>query len=227
MVALAAAMTAGACNRGPTEESAMPDTAADAREEHREQAAEIEQRMTELEREWNEVQSTVTAGTQETAAEARAEIQEELADARQALGNLQTTTAANWWERTEREIEQEMEELEGDVRRFARDWDAPEPAGEVGTAGSAETTWEGRRDRLVSRMEARLESMERALENATADGEEADELEETRARVREMRDETGQLRDAAEDDWWDITRARVNNAIDRIDRSIERFGDRG
>jgi hypothetical protein len=222
IVALAAALTASACNRPePAEE--VRDEAADARQRQQDEAAQLETRIADLDREWSEMQAKIASKTGQATTALKAEVQEDLANVREAVADLRTTNAENWWERHERTLERTAEDVEQDVRRFARRWTEPELDVE-GTVGTAET-WEARRERFVRRMEARIESMETALKDIDLKGAQETEVEDTRARVRKMREDTDRLRNASENDWWEITKARVSEYIDRVDRSIDRLDD--
>lgn len=216
-----AALGTSACNRPaeqPTAE-AEPSAADRQREQQREEATRLDQRLDELERDWNAAQAELKEDADAATTAVKAEIQEDLKNARQAIDELETTNAANWWERHERVIERTAEDVEQDVRRFARRWTPP--AAEVGTTG-ADSAWEARRDQLVQRLDARVEAMERALEDIDLRGAQESEVEDTRARVKKMKEDADELRRASEDDWWEITRSRVQEYIDRLDASIDR-----
>lgn len=226
-VAVAAALTASACDRGrETDETARQDTTGieqqQEQQRQQEEMTRLEARVAELEREWNDAQARLSRQTEEATAEARAEIEQGIADLRQEIADMRTTNMENWWERHEREMEETVADVEQDVRRFARRW-SPDDQEEVGTTGDAES-WEARRDRLVNRIQARIESMEQALEN-DADARTADreDVEQTRARVRYLREQNERLREASEQDWWEITQQRVNGYIDWIETRIDRL----
>ena len=226
IVAFAAALTATACNRTPatTEEAAetVRDEAAEARQKMQDEAAELETKVGNLDREWNEMQAKVADDKNKATVALQAEVKEDLANAREAVADLKTTTEANWWERHEQRLERTADDVEADVKRFARKWTAPKIEAEVAAAGDA---WEARRDRFAARMEARIDAMENALKDVDLKGAAETEVEDTRARVKKMREDTDRLKNATERDWWDITRARVNDYIERVDRSIRRLDD--
>ena len=52
------------------------------------------------------------------------------------------------------------------------------------------------------------------------------ELEDTRARVNKLKEDVGRLGRASADDWWDISSKRVSEYIERVERSVERAGQR-
>jgi DNA repair exonuclease SbcCD ATPase subunit len=221
-VVMAAALAGAACDRGRTaDETARPDVAAEDRQRQQDETASLEQRVNEVEEEWKQAEQRLSRETTEAATAARREIEEGVAEVRQAVAELRNTNAENWWDRYERDLEQEADEIEQDVRRFARRW-TPADTREVGTAGD-ETSWEARRDRLVARIEARIEAMEEAFKDV--DSRTAREVEETRGRVGELREDTNRLRRASEDQWWEVTRERIENYIERLEASIERQGN--
>lgn len=231
ILALTTALFTFACNRPDTAgDVARQEAAAGAdpqqqqqRQQQQDEAARLERQLAELEREWQQTQAKVSGRTEAATAELKAEIQEDLTNARDAIGDLRTTTAQNWWERHERVMEQTADEVEQDVRRFARRW-TPGEAREVGTAGTT-TSWEARRDQLVARMEARIDAMEKALEDVDLRGAQQAEVDDTRARVRKMKEDTDRLRNASATDWWDITKQRVTDYLERVEASIDRVGD--
>lgn len=221
VAAMTAALAAGACNRARTDGPAREDTTAEQRQHQQDEAAQLERRAADLEREWNEMQARLEKETAEPTATLKAEVKEDVANVREAVDDLKTTTPENWWERHEQRMEQTANDVEQDVRRFARRWTAPETKTEVGTTGA--TGWEARRDRLVARLEARVDAMEEALKEVDLKGAPETEVEDTRARVRKLREDTDRMKKASADDWWDITRQRVADYIDRVDRSIDRL----
>jgi hypothetical protein len=223
VLAVAVALSTSACNRARSaDDTPRRDTAADDRQRHQDEAARMEERVASLEREWNDMQARLAKDTAAPTAELKAEVKEDLTQVKEAVADLKTTTVENWWERHERVTERNLADVEQDARRFARKWTTPEAKTEVGTTGSA-TGWEARRNQLVSRMEARLDAMEEALKDVDLKGAKETEVEDTRARIKKLRDDTDRLRNASENDWWEISKARVNEYIDRVDRSIDRL----
>ena len=92
-------------------------------------------------------------------------------------------------------------------------------------AAAAGDAWEARRDRFAARMNARIDAMENALKDVDVKGAAETEVEDTRARLKKMREDTDRLHNATEEDWWEITKKRVDDYIDRVDRSINRLDD--
>ena len=223
VVAFAAALTVTACNRTPPTEETVRDEAAEARQRMQDEAAELEKKVADLDREWNEMQAKMADEKNKATAALQAEIKEDLTNAREAVADLKTTTEANWWERHEQRMERTAEDIEEDVRRFARRWAEPKLEAE-GTIGSSDN-WEARRERFARRMESRIEAMENALKDIDLKGAQETEVEDTRARLKKMREDTDRLHNATEEDWWEITKERVNDYIERVDRSINRLDD--
>jgi len=225
IVTFTAALLASACNRPqPTDETAREerqDTAAADRQRQQDETARLEQRAAELERDWDQKKTGTTGQARSTTAEWETEIRQELAEIRQALGNLRTTTPQNWWDRTEREFEQAANEVEQDVKRFARRWTEPRTDAEVGTTGT-DTSWDARRDRFVARMRARIEAMENALRDVDNNRAREGEVDDTRARVHQLRDDVDRLDRADENDWWEVTRTRVEAWMDRLEARMNR-----
>jgi hypothetical protein len=221
-VAAALVLTVGACDRGRPAEDSTPQTTNIEAQERENDRARLEGRVDELEREWNQAQDRLSRGTSKVAAEAKQEIKEAIAEVRQEVRELRNVNADNWWQRTQNTLEEEANEAEQDVRQFARRWAPAESSNEVGTTGD---DWRARRDRLVSRIEARIDAMEQALRDDAARGANQRDVEETRERVSDLRKETNRLRNASEEDWWDVTRDRMNDYIDRIEASIRRLGN--
>ena len=51
------------------------------------------------------------------------------------------------------------------------------------------------------------------------------EVADTKARVKKLRDDVDRLASASADDWWDISKERVNEYIDRVQTSVDRLDD--
>ena len=223
----AAALASSACTRPAQqevrEEAAEADREVDQLQQRRvEETARLEQRVNELERKWDQAQAKLEGRTDAAAKRARGEIQEELADAKRELAELKTVDVDNWWERHEREWERSAADTEADVKRSARRWTPAVEDKAAAVAGNSET-WAARRDRLVNAAQRRLDAMEQALRDIDGPDVDKEDVEETRARVRAMREENERLRKATDDDWWDVTRDRVTRTVDRIEDRIDRL----
>ena len=225
MIALVAmSVAATACNRPNQDVDDARSTAEPAADTRAQDADELDRRLAELERKWEDVKTRVSNEAAAATATARARIEDDLMMAREALGELRTTTADNWLERQERQLERMAERVEQEVRTFARNWTPSPDTDEVGTSGD-QTDWAQRRDALVARMEQRIREMEQALADiGPGDGNEAD-VEDTRARVEHMKEDTERLRRASEAEWWDVTKARLSAYLDRLDAAIDRLAE--
>ena len=225
VVVMAAAITLGACNRPePAEAPAIEDAAAAQLRERNQQTAELEKRAADIERRWTEMEVKVKEKDRTPTPALRAEVKEDVANARQAIANLKTTSPDNWWERHENATEQTADDIEADVLRFTKGKKAPErgvaPQPVATTAGFDE-----RRNEFVARLRTRIDGLEEQLKNVEVDGPQETEVEDTRARINKLQDDLDRLGKASPDEWWDISQARVNEYIDRVERSIRRLDD--
>jgi hypothetical protein len=151
----------------------------------------------------------------------REEVREDVANVKEAVAGLKTTTPENWWERHQRATERTLDDIQADVQRFAKGA-VPQPpaapAQQVGTAGFEEA-----REAWVANAHARLDAMEERLQDVKADGARETELQDTRARIDKLQDDLDRLRSVSADEWWDVSRARVREYLDRVERSIGRL----
>jgi hypothetical protein len=228
------ALAAAACQRDqsrdetPTAEvSRDVDRAAELQRERDEAIAALETRVAEMEREYAEARQKVVSGTRTATAGLREELNEDVTNVKQAVNELRSTTADNWWERHETAMKRTLADIEADVRRLAGKIPAAKPQDTAGTAGDQASTapFTSRRDSFVSDVRARVDAMDQALKNVTANGARETELEDTRARLRKLSEDADRLRSADADDWWDVTRARVTDYVDRVEDSVERLDD--
>lgn len=231
--ALVLALGAGACGResGDTvvrdEAGRSADAAADLERERTEVVADLRERVAEIEREYAEASREVASGEKTATAGLREELQEDMAAVRAAVEDLGTTNAENWWDRHERALERNVSDIEADVRRLAGKLSPvreEQATGTVGEAPSAEP-FTSRRDAFVTRLRARVEAMEEALERVDAKGARETELDDTRARVKKLREDADRLNSAAADDWWELSRERVTEYLDRVEGSVDRLDD--
>jgi hypothetical protein len=211
------------CNRPDTAEN-RPDPTADETQARQNDTTELESRLAAVEREWEEAQAALSQQAETASAEVRTRVEDDLTQAKEAIADLRTTTAENWWERQEQQLERAAEEVEQDVRRYVQNWKAPDSTSETGTAGET-SDWSARRDELVARMETRIEALDTALRNVGSRDANQAEVEDTRTRVRQLREDSDRLRDASEPEWWDVTKQRVEAYIERIDAAIDRLTD--
>lgn len=226
LVALVAAITVTSCNRPePAREEQAEATATDEVQERARDTAELDKRAAELERRLAEMQAEVKEENRAPTAALKQEVQEDVANVRDAVANLKTTTPDNWWERHEKATEQTLEDIEADVQRFAKG-KAPEPTVKPEPVGTT-AGFEERRTQFVAAVRARVDAMEERLKDVKADGARQTELEDTRARIDKLQDDLDRLRTVSADEWWDVSTERVEEYIDRVERSIGRLNDDG
>jgi len=196
--------------------------AAELERKRRDEMAQMDSRVADLERRWTEMESKLTAKTRTATATLRDEVKEDVSNVRRATADLRTTAPENWWERHERAMERAAEDIEADVRRLTRGKAA---ASVAAVETTVQTPFESRRDQFVKRHQARVELMNKQLKNVRARGAQETELEDTRARVEKLKDDLNRLERASVDDWWEISAKRVNEYIDRVESSIRRLDD--
>lgn len=226
-IAAAVALMAPAC-RGPEpapaparEESAAEKAAAELDRKRNDESAQLEKRVADVERRWTEMQTKVAEKKVAPTSGLRSEVQEDIKNVREAVANLKTTTLENWWDRHERAMERTADDIEEDVRRFAKS-KRPAAAPRSDTA-AAPGPFESQRDQYVTRLRARVDVMEEQLKNVRARNAQETELEDTRARINKLKEDVDRLRKASADDWWDISSKRVSEYIDRLERSVGRL----
>ena len=222
---LAAALAvAGACNRStPASDDARQDAAAPATDARERETASLEQRLNELEKEWQQARQRLSDQARRNAPRLTTAIDEDFSAARESLRDLRQSTAQDWWQRQEQQLERAAERAEQSVRTFARDWSPSTKDESVGTAGDANADWSARRDALVTRLEQRVRDMEQALERLDPRDFDHAELEHARERVDLMKEDAERLRGASEDEWWELTKERVRAQLDRLDAAIDRL----
>lgn len=233
---LAVALGAGACNRDAAEsrnESATAEVARDAdraaelQRQRDEEITRLDQRVADVEREYAEANQKVVAGTRKATAGLREELKEDVANVRQAVNDLRSTTPDNWWDRHEAVMRRTADDIEADVKRLAGAVMPKQQADAAGTTGEGVSTapFTSRRDQFVAQLRARVDAMENALEKATGDGPRETELADTRARLMKLGEDLDKLRSADADDWWDVTKTRVTEYVDRVEDSVDRLVD--
>jgi len=67
--------------------------------------------------------------------------------------------------------------------------------------------------------------MGKALDGVKTKGAQETEVEDVRARVKKLGDDVDRLRRASADDWWDVTKTRVTEYVDRVEQSVDRLDD--
>ena len=234
---VAPALVAGACNRrGESRDSVVRDEAATtadnatkAQQQRDEDISRLDQRVAEIEREYTETNQKVAEDRKTPTAGLKEEVKEDVNNVKQAVNDLRSTTPDNWWSRHEAAMKRTADDIEADVSRLAGTVKetpashAKEADGEKVSTGP----FESQRDTFVADMRTRVDAMKRALDNVKADGARKTEVEDARARVNKLGDDLDRLKSAKADDWWDVTRARVAEYVDRVEGSVKRLDDRG
>lgn len=226
----------GACNRNP--ESRQPGvrdeaaTTADEAAKGQQRADDIsrlDQRVAEIEKEYVEASDKVVADRKTPTAGLKEELKEDVNNVKQAVGDLRTTTPDNWWPRHEEAMRRTADDIEADVARLAGKVKPATPPRTENVQGEPVSTapFTSQRDEFVTAMGARVDAMKQALDNVKVSGPKETEVEDVRARINKLGDDVDRLKSASPDDWWDVTKARVTEYVDRIDRSVNRLDDRG
>jgi hypothetical protein len=228
---LGLAMITGACTREPAE-SRTPaaregaDRSVVTQSERDDESSRLEKRVTDIERKYAEANQKVASGERKATAGLKEELQEDVTNIKKAVSDLRTTTPENWWERHEDAMRRTADDIEADVVRVAGKAAAPSsntPRGAGEQVDDAPFT--SRRDRFVADLRARVDGMERVLDNAKASGPQETELEDVRARVKKLGEDVDRLRSASPDDWWDLSKERVTEYIARVEDSVNRLDD--
>ena len=149
-------------------------------------------------------------------------------DVKEAVSNLRTTTAENWWDRHESALETAIGDVEKDVRRFTGAPARPAPPKGLRTSDASgqpvsTAPFTSRRDKFVADMRTRLDAMGKSLDAAKATGPRKTERDDLHARVEKLAGDIKRLESASADEWWDLSKARVDDYIDRVERSVARL----
>jgi hypothetical protein len=67
--------------------------------------------------------------------------------------------------------------------------------------------------------------MKKALDNVKASGPRKTELDDLRARVNKLGDDIDSLKAASAEDWWALSKGRVSDYLDRVEKSVGRLDD--
>lgn len=226
---LAVALAGGACQRDavePTAEVARDaDSSADLQRQRDEEITRLDQRVADVEREYTEASQKVVSGSRTATAGLREELKEDVANVREAINDLRTTTPDNWWDRHEMAMNRTADDIEEDVRRLAGAIMPQRRADSTGTTGEVVSTapFTSRRDRLVAALRARVDAMDDALGKVKASGARQTELDDTRARVKKLAADLDELGSASAEQWWDVTKERVTEYVDRVEDSVDRL----
>jgi len=123
---LALALAAGACNRDAKdtrkeaikEDTKVADKAAAVEKERNDEIARLNDRVTQLERDFADKTAVLAAGKRTATSALREEVQEDVNGVKQAVANLGTTTADNWWEREENAVRATLDDVAADVKHI-------------------------------------------------------------------------------------------------------------
>lgn len=231
MGALALVLATAACNRDAKEtrketvkeDAKVADVAKDVERKRNDEIARLNDRVARIERDYSDKAATVASGKRTATAGLREEVQEDVNNVKQAVVNLSTTTSDNWWEREEDAMRATVDDVAADVKRLAGKINEPAPAAPGETPATAPFT--SRRDSFVAEMKGRIDGLDRALDRVKAKGPRETELTDTRARVKKIGEDLDRLARASADDWWDVSRDRVADYVDRVEASVKRLDD--
>lgn len=184
----------------------------------------LQQRLDDVDHKWADKEKKLEEERATAPAAMRNKVNADLKNARQAIENLKTTTPDNWWEREEGVLEQTTAQLEQDVRRFTGR-PAPRNAETKPKSTEKDTAFAARRDQFINDLQPKVDGMKKELDRVSAKGTENTERKDIRARVDKLGDDLSELRKASPDDWWKISRDRVGDYIDRLEKSVGRLDD--
>jgi len=235
-------LAAGGCNRQPTvnrsdDANAAPitrqaDRAAELQRQRDEDFAKLDARVAALERDYQQARASRPSGTVGTTATSplRGEAKSDVQDVKAAVNNLRTTTPENWWERHQAAMKHAFQDLDADVKRVTgmrslpaqpkQDRVADQSGQPVSTAPFTSS-----RDKFVADMRAQVDAMNKALDNVKAKGAQKTEVDDLHARVNKLGEDLDRLKSAGAEDWWDVSKARVEDYIARVEKSVNRIED--
>ena len=228
------ALTAGACERNLSgsrdttareEAKANPDRAADIQRDHDQDISRLDSRIADIERDYAKANEKVVSGDRTATAALREEVKEDVANVKKAVTDLRTTTPDNWWDRNEHAMKQTADDIEADVSRLAGKVTSPHSPATKTAEGASTEPFTSRRDKFLADLRVRVDAMDQALDNVKAKGPKETELDDTRARLKKLSGDIDRLKSASADDWWDVTKGRVTEYVDRVEASVKRLDD--
>jgi hypothetical protein len=213
-----------------TAEARKVDQAAEVQRKRDQDLARLDERVASLERDYQAKPAASPGRTTGATAGLRTEVKSDLDDVKKAVANLRTTTAENWWDRHEAALEMAFADVESDVKRFAGARAlpvSPKKADVTDASGERVSTapFTSRRDKFVADMRIRVDAMNKALDAVKASGARKTQLNDLHARVNKLGDDIDRLKSASAEDWWDISKTRVSEYIDRMEKSVARLDD--
>jgi hypothetical protein len=232
---LALTITVGACGREPAQPAPptvdlQAERTAQAERRREQELSQLDDRVAALERSYDEKSAGIPQGTSGKAASGRLheDVKSDVADVKDAVKDLRSTTAENWWDRHEAAVKKAADEVESDVKAFSATKMLPaptKPAQVADGSGQAVSTapFTSKRDKFVADMRLRFAAMNKVLDNVKATGPRKTALDDLRARVNKLDDDMDRLRTASADDWWDLSKTRVSDYIDRVEKSVARL----
>ena len=230
VIAVSVGIGIAGCNRAAQEtrdeakETAaeVADATVEAQRQRDAEVSRLQERVAEIEREYLAKSEQLAAGEKAATSGLREEVQEDVTNVKQAVANLSTTTEDNWWEREEEAVRRAVEDVGSDVKRLAGSVAEPAP---VATDTPATAPFTSRRDAFVTATKGRVNTFRKALDPVKANGPREAELKDTKARVEKMAEDLDKLATASADDWWDVTKDRVEAYLDRVEASVKRLDD--
>jgi cytochrome c556 len=237
---LTLAVGMGACRREATVEprnqtatrppAPQVDRASELQRQRDQELAKMDERVASLERKYQEKRATSPNGTVGTTGTTvvRDEVTSDLDDVKKAVDNLRTTTPENWWERHESALKTAFHDVQSDVEHFTGKRTQPEPAKNRRAADASgqpisTAPFTSSRDKFVADMRARVDAMNKALDSVKASGPRKVSMDDLHTRVNKLGDDIDNLKSASAEDWWDLSKARVNDYIDRVEKSLARL----
>ena len=232
---LALTIAVGACGRDPAQPVPPPvdpqaERAAQAERQREQDLSRLDDRVAAIERSYEEKSAGIPQGTAGKTAAGRLheDVKGDVADVKDAVKDLRTTTAENWWDRYETAVTKAADEVESDVKVLSGTKMLPAskmPARVADGSGQTVSTapFTSRRDKFVADMRMRFGAMNKALDNVKATGPRKTALQDLRARVTKLADDVDRLGSASADDWWDLSKTRVSDYVDRVEKSVARL----
>lgn len=243
--AIACALAVTGCSRDTTHREANntvtdstinreANRVADAQRDRENDIAKMDERVAKLQRDYDE--KAAAARPRGTSGSATAHLHDAVSDdmtgVKKAVDDLRTTTADNWWTRHEAALKTAANDIDADVRAFAggraaapvRDRKVDITTDKAGEPVS-NAPFASARDRFVADMQARVDGWKKTLDNAKAKGARETERDDLKARVNKLDEDLDKLKSASADDWWNLSKKRVDDYIDRVEKSVARLDD--
>ena len=228
-------LAVGACNReagesrtatARDETPATADRAAELQRQRADEISRLDTRVAEIEREYTNANEKVVSGKRTATSGLREELKEDVTNVKQAVNDLRTTTPENWWDRHEAAMRRTADDIEVDVSRLAgKVTHAPVEKRDATGDSPSNAPFTSRRDRFVADLRGRVDAMEQALDKVKTRGAQETEVEDTRARVKKLGEDVDRLRSASAEEWWDVSKTRVTEYLDRVENSVNRLDD--